>query len=487
MKTFKRFVSLTVAGMTVSSLYASEPSSVPLFVRPLGMGGAFTAVADDYNIFSFNPAGMVQRTGAEVTILEIAPGVSEDTMEAYDFIKDNENDLTDFDTLPVNRQIQLITEIRNDISKLNPRVYVAGNVASFVSGPRFLGMPVHVGFGALFVADLRFKLNTSLLVPNISYEVNNDFLIPVSVAHRWNAPFRIPGRISFGATGKLLRRMNVSQERVSVAQLDDLDVPPLSEGHAVGLDLGTLYQPTDRTNIGMMVRDAFGTKIKFKKIDAEEGYPEVAERESVIKPETNIGAAFVPEKFLWLIPTNDRWTFSADIQDILKDDEHVLFERGFRKPFGENLPTHTRLGAEFRYWFLRFRGGAYQGYPTFGLGLDIPFLKLDYAYYSRELGALAGDLRQGNHIVSLALRFGSGHTEARERISKSKEARRGGRSDGTPESVTPEAVVEPAAVVPAEQTATPEEEAKPVKKGKKGKAPKAAEPAPAENAEAIPQ
>lgn len=422
MKSLKR-ICFGFTALTVATAQALEPTSSILFVRPLGMGGAFTAIADDHNTFNFNPAGMVQRTGAQFTLLEIAAGGAQDTKEAYDFISDNEDDLTNFENLSQARQEQLINEISNDISKLNPRVYAAGDVASFVSGPSFLGMPVHVGFGGFFVVDASFRLDTGVLVPNISYEVNNDIVVPLSVAHRWDMPL-LPGRIGVGATGKYIRRSKIEQERLSVLQLDDLEAPPFATGNGLGMDLGLLYQPTDRVNVGAMVKDFMGTKLKYDMVAAEDGYPQQPSRSSVIRASTNFGVAVTPKKLLWLVPTSDRWTFSADVWDVFNEDDHVLFENGFRKPFGENLYTHLHAGAEYRWWFLRFRGGVSDGYPTMGLGLDIPLLKLDYAYYSRELGRLAGDLRQENHVISLALRFGSGATESRERIKKVKEAKR---------------------------------------------------------------
>lgn len=449
----KKFISLigwfAVLSLAAFSASAGEKPALIEFVRPLGMGGAFTAVADDHNVFNYNPAGMVQRTGAQITILEIAPGVSKDTMDAYDFISDNENDLTNWDDLTPARQQELTNKIANDITKLDPRVYIAADIASYVSGPNFLGSSAHVGFGSFGVVDSRFKLDPGVLVPNISYEINNDIVIPIAIAKRWDAPF-VPGRIGVGVTGKYIRRFQVKEDRLSVLQLEDIETPPITDGHGIGADLGFLYQPTDRFNVGLMVQDFLGTKMSFDLTPAEKGYEAQPARDSVIRPRTNVGVAVTPQSLLWILPTHDRWVFAADIRDILNKDDHLFFEDGLRKPFGENLYTHVHLGAEFRYWFMRFRGGAYQGYPSFGLGVDIPVLKIDYAFYSRELGRIAGDRREENHIVSLALRFGSGKTESRERIQKVKETRRQ-RNTATPDvEMAPMTPAEPVGAEPME-------------------------------------
>jgi hypothetical protein len=442
MKLHRRITPLLVmAAFVPYNAMASEPAAFIEFVRPLGMGGAFTAVADDHNTFFYNPAGMVMRTGSQFTLLEAAAGISQDTKTLADYIHDNKDDLTHFDKLPADKQRAIIDDVDNKISKLNSRVYAAADIASYVSGPNFLGMPIHIGYGAFAKVDGTAKLQSSASgVPTISYAANADAVLPISIAHRWNMPL-LPGRIGVGLTGKFLRRGQIKQDGVSTATLDDIKVPPAAIGHGFGGDLGLLYQPTDRANVGVMVQDVLGTKIHYDKADAKDGYPEVAAHDAVIHPRTNVGVAFTPKKLLWLIPTSDRWIFSADIRDVFDKEQHVLLQDGFRKPLGENFGTHAYVGAEFRYWFLRFRGGAYQGYPSLGLGIDIPILKLDYAYYSRELGPLAGDQREINHVISIAIRFGSGNTESRERIRKNKDAKNV-KPDAVPE--TPAESVAPA-------------------------------------------
>jgi len=422
-----------MAAITVQTSWAAESPTVIEFVRPLGMGGAFTALSDDKNAFTYNPAGMVQRTGGEVTIFEIVAGGSEDLKEAYEFIDENNDELTDFDTLPAPEQVRLANEIQNKIARLRPHAYFGADVASYVSGPLFKG--VHLGFGLMGLADARFRLYNGAVAPLIDYSINSDVLLPVSLAKRWNAPL-VPGKIGVGVTGKYIKRSQVSESRLSVFELDDIEVPPMTEGSAIGSDLGFLYQPSGRWNVGLMVRDFLGTKMKFDAREAEDGFAAKESRDTVIRPRTNIGVSVVPKSYFGLGHTSDRLTLSADVRDIFGKDTHVLFQDGFRRPLGDDFATNFHMGAEFRYWFLRLRGGAYQGYPTFGLGIDIPLIKIDYAFFSRELGARAGDIQEKNHVVSLALRFGSGKTEARERIKKSQELRKGVKADAPAEAET---------------------------------------------------
>jgi hypothetical protein len=178
--------------------------------------------------------------------------------------------------------------------------------------------------------------------------------------------------------------------------------------------------------------DVGGTQLKFEKVDAEKGFTAKPERTSGIKPRWNMGLAWTPAHFLFL-PTGDRWLFTADVKDMFNAQSKVLFGDDF---VPDTVGTHLHFGAEFRYWFLRFRGGFNQGYPSFGAGLDIPFLKLDYTYYSDELGLYSGTQEQSNHMITLALRFGTGNTEARDRVREIKNAKKAAKakSKDTPEA-----------------------------------------------------
>src|SRR5262245_18377249 len=178
MKPPKILAASVAAGFFSVNVYASEAPVFLEFVRPLGMGGAFTAVADDSNVFAFNPAGMVQRTGTEVTVLEVAAGANTDFRKAAKFVKDNEKKLNDFDgTDPA-----FTNDIINNIAPLRPRAQVAADLASYVSGPHFVGLPFHAGFGAFGGINFSFKFDPGAPAPTISYNVNNDVLIPISVA-----------------------------------------------------------------------------------------------------------------------------------------------------------------------------------------------------------------------------------------------------------------------------------------------------------------
>jgi hypothetical protein len=448
-RVFSAFVFL--AGIATQTVAAERPVAVR-GIRPLGMGDAFTAIADDQNVFFYNPAGSVQRTKGLVTILELPATIGTDLMDAYDYISDNEDKLTKFNELSAQEQANLINEIDRTITKLNPSFGVGGPNSNYVSGP--IGDGYHWGFGVFGQAQGSFRLNTGI-VPNLDYDVNWDIVPMGNVSKRWENVWRVPGKIGVGANLKYIQRSQIKDERVSFLQLEDFESPPLQAGRGFGMDLGVLYQPNDRWTTGLAINDFLGTSLDFDSVSAEKGFSAKPSRTGTIKPRVNVGAAWTPSRLTFWpgrgLSTGHRLVLAADLKDVANSDSPVLFD-GAVVP--DQFWAHLHLGAEYRWWFTRLRVGANQGYPTFGLGFDLPLVKLDYAYYSDELTQFAGGLQQSNHMLTLAVRFGSGGTEARERIA-------GAATKAAP--VAPAAATSTATDVPAADTPTPDE-AVPVEK-----------------------
>ncbi|MBK6879806.1 MAG: hypothetical protein IPN65_02115 [Elusimicrobia bacterium] len=407
---FLAITALTLAG----TLAATERPMAVRGARALGMGDAFTAMADDQNIFFYNPAGLVQRTGSAFTLLDIPVTVGNDVTKIIDFINDNEDDLKNFDTLLPARQAALINQINRDLVTLRPTFGFGAPNLSYLSGPVVGGF--FWGAGLFGQASGRVGFVYDVLTPSLYYDINIDAAPMVSLAKHFDSLPILPGHLGVGATLKYLNRAQASDTRVSFIQLDSYDAPPLQRGKGHGIDFGALYQPTARLNIAATWMDFGGTQLKFDALAAEDGFDARPARTAGIPQRLNVGVAWTPAR-LGLgplgLPTGDRLTLAADVRDVLNEDSKVLLDGGL---IADSAGKHIHLGAEYRWWFLRFRAGANQGYATAGLGIDIPVLKLDYAFFSDEEGDFAGSLKHSAHIVSLALRFGSGRTEAQERV-----------------------------------------------------------------------
>lgn len=442
-----------LAGLFPVSGWAAERPANVRGIRPLGMGDAFTAVADDQNIFFYNPAGTIQRTGSMVTFLELPVTIGEDLLDAMDFIDENEDKLTKFDTLSGQEQANLIRKMDETITPLNPHVGVGLPNINYLSGSESDDKRVFWGFGGFGQVEGSFRLNTGI-VPSVDYDINQDAIIPFNFAFRVNElPWSVPGKLGIGANLKYIVRNQIKDERVSFLQLEDFSSPPTQTGNGYGADLGFLYQPNMRWNFALTSMDFLGTSLDFDALEAEKGFQAKSSRTGTIHPRWNMGFAWTPGRFSYWpgkgLRTGNRLLLAMDIRDVFNADNKVFFDDGL---VAETAWTHMHLGAEYRWWFLRLRGGFNQGYPTFGLGVDWPLLKLDYAYFSDELGRHSGTLEQANHMISLSFRIGGGKTQARERIRNPGEEMQEGEK--------PEAMQEaPAEAAPAESApAAPSDE-----------------------------
>lgn len=409
----KLSLSMALMAAALSAAAVEQPTQIR-GARALGMGDAFTAVADDQNVFFYNPAGSVQRTGSLATLLDIPVTLSEDFVRFGKFVSDNETDLKNFTSLPPARQAELANKINTTLVKLRPTFGLGLPNTSYLSGPT--ANHWHWGWGLFAQASGRLGFNPSVLVPSLYYDINADIVPMLNIAKGWDGALFLPGRLGLGVNVKYLRRGSASDPNVSVLQLDNYNSPPLQMGSGLGLDAGLLYRPTDRWNVGVTLMDAGGTQLDFDSLDAKDGFAAKPARVSGIRQRVNVGLAWTPAR-LGIgpigIPTGDRLLLAVDFRDIANADSKTFFDGGV---IADSAGKHIHLGAEYRWWFLRLRGGANQGYSTVGGGLDLPLLKLDYAYYSDEVGAFAGNLKHSAHTVSLALRFGTGSTEGRERL-----------------------------------------------------------------------
>lgn len=407
----KKLILLLVCG--AAALQAAEPSSMIRGTRALGMGDALTAIADDQNVFFYNPAGSVQRTGSLFNFVDLSVTASKDAIDFYQFVNDNEAKLKDYDKLSQAEQKDLVNKINSEMVGLNPTFGATAPNLSFLTGPLFGGF--HWGAGVFGQVTGKAGFKPVITVPEMYYDISADVIPAANFSVKIKKLPFVPGSIGVGSNLKYIMRGRVEEKSVSVAALDNYEAPPAQSGRGVAVDIGTLYQPTSRWNVGLAVSDLRGTKIKYDALAAEKGYSAKPAHTEEIKEKWNLGAAWTPGSALGLFSLHDRLVLAADVRDFA-NKESKIFADG---KFADTAGTHFHLGAEYRWLFLRLRTGANQGYFTGGVGLDWPLIKLDYAYYADELSPFAGVSRHPAHRISMTLGFGSGNTVARERIKDS--------------------------------------------------------------------
>lgn len=387
------------------------------------MGGAFTALADDQNAPFYNPAGLTQRQGSLLTAVEFPFSVSQDFLDFYDFIDSEKDNMEKFDDLSVAKQVELIRKINNDISKLSNR-FTTGPQVNYFSGPGLFNW----GVGLYTQLSASFRLRMDMITPALDIDAFADVAFIAPFAKGWknlNIPyfpgksFALPGKLSVGANYKRIYRTSISEKRFDVTMLDSFEPLPQT-GKGWELDIASLYEFNRAWTFGLVITDITRNKIKYgyasKVQTANDGTVSLTEKGSYvasIRSRVNVGVAFRPQKFYYFpgkyFKSGDRLVLLADLRDIIDSDKKLM---------GETFWTKLHVGAEYSWFLFQFRGGLNQGYPTIGLGVGLLALKLDYAYYTDELGRFAGQRPESNHMVSLAVRFGGGSRRSKGQAKK---------------------------------------------------------------------
>jgi len=366
-------------------------------VRPLGMGGAFLAVSDDHNAFFYNPAGITQREKATFTLFELPIGISKDLFDTYKFFSDNQDDLEDFEDLDIDRQQELVTDVIARITHNRNHITAGFPNINYIGGPSSL---VQWGWGVFGIYDVKLKVNRGIIAPNVDMWGSVDAIVIVPVAHKIEyLPLMVPGNLSVGANLKYINRWRIEEKKISILQFEQFD-PDLQKGKGVGIDLGALYQLTDKWQFAMAITDFGGTKIDYESVDVDGGVDKPA-GSGVITPSWDVGFAYRPDSIPYWpgkrLETKDILTLVVDVNDITDSDEGL---------FKATFFTKLHMGAELNLFKqLKVRGGFNQGYPTLGLGLSALFLHIDYAFWGEELGRYAGDIPEWNHMISLAVKI----------------------------------------------------------------------------------
>lgn len=90
------------------------------------------------------------------------------------------------------------------------------------------------------------------------------------------------------------------------------------------------------------------------------------------------------------IPFVRELLIAADIKDISGKD--IFFNK-------------VHFGAELDMEKIAIRCGINQGYPTYGFGINLSILHIDYAYLTEEWGYYPGQNPNSAHIISVRTGF----------------------------------------------------------------------------------
>ncbi|MBW2176246.1 MAG: hypothetical protein JRH03_04715 [Deltaproteobacteria bacterium] len=342
----------------VSGSAAGEYPSFYRGVRPLAMGGAFTAVADDENALYYNPAGLADISMLNMAILNPLVEASDGSVEMFQDLQD-----TDFENVAeaedfLRKYIGVQQHLRMAI---NP--YVGFNVAN--TGVMIAGL----GQGSV---DAMAKDYAN---PRLDVSVIGDYGLIGGVGGK--LPFTgLRAGISLKAINRQSLEAEYTAEDLVSDDFEDMIEDDLNEGSGASADIGVIYTlpfvPIVDLDVGLAV-------LNFPNMDMGDALD--------INTQVNMGLA--------VKKTVAGFGFTGALdcldlgQNIGEDDD-----------WGKRL----HLGAEIKFpIILSIQAGLNQGYPTGGVGIDFKVLRFDLATYGEEIGEKAGDHVSRRYVAQVTL------------------------------------------------------------------------------------
>ncbi len=329
-------------------------------VRPLGMGGAFTAVADDHNSIYYNPAGLAQARSFGLGLLDPYIAVSEDSL---DLIEDFEDADTD-DTAEVNNLLRKYVGQTNNI-----RI-----AADFYTG--FKVKDYGVMISAIGQTDTNISVQNPVWpeahiksIVDYGVLVGTGVKVPMVKGLKVGAALKVINRESLDAVYTALDIADEDEDFADKIE-DDMD-----SGTGVSMDIGVIYSvdviPFTGLNLGLT-----GQNIP------EMNFGSAVDR----KTQFNVGAAF--KQKIGIIELTEAIDY-MDITDNLTNDN--------------SMEKKLHLGVEAKIPVLSVRAGLSQGYYTAGATVNLWVFRLDVATFGEEIGVYAGQKEDRQYAGQLSM------------------------------------------------------------------------------------
>lgn len=341
-------VSLVVILVSAGSVGAVKLDSANLTARSLGMGGAFTGLADDLSSLYYNPAGMVD-SGLLGIQLDLGTMVSvSDELDELQDIPDKINDDSVSDAFSV---------IPDDVRFMG-QGQLAANFKSFGVAYTNKAFAKSSNQGSLASAEL-INLQEGVL------SLGNELI---------GLPFGL-GKLVYGMNCRLIKLEKESYKVSSATSVTKIE----SDDDSFAIDLGLLMNMTENLRVGLQIQNLIKPDFDLsgdKEIshyngstwitDSESDYSEGMKLDRVGR----IGASL-------RVPVIDL-TLAADIDNL-----------GFLSDTKDDEVYHFGIEKDIIFNGLSLRAGTFSqedgdNYLTCGLGLNLKALHLDIAAASDD-------------------------------------------------------------------------------------------------------
>ncbi len=270
----KKSLTFLTAVLTLFISARGEAFSI-LGARPLGMGGAFVAVADEASAAYWNPAGLV-----EVEDLEILPFAG---LSVIDRISDLAEEINDFNDNPPEDDIEYTADLRDILQGYDEEGIAAfGTPAiALLIGKKPLAVTLmELGiFGIAADLDLRPErmLDDDTFGNGIGWDDNESKILmtaiqstdlALSYARRLTPRFSVGGSFRYLMAKKYEDVLSLPEEseagEVIITWFEEVVEGDYVEGSGFGVDLGLLFQFNEKWQAGLLFRNLIEPEIKWK-------------------------------------------------------------------------------------------------------------------------------------------------------------------------------------------------------------------------------
>lgn len=354
-------ISLCLATVWVlaAPAWSAPYRSFHMGARPLGMGGAFTAVADDQNAINYNPAGLSRTDGFGLGLVNPMVEASEDSYDLY----------KDFDDIDQDNTEEVSDLLQKHVGE-NNHLKVA---ADLYTGFRLGNAGVMVAGVARGYADMAVRNPT---YPELHLSSDLDYGGQVGVGY--GLPM-VPG-LSLGVGVKALSRKSLNgvytAKDIADDDFEDTLEDDQKDGSDASFDLGMIWS---REIAGVTTFNLGLAGLNIKEMDFGEARDQ--------KTQYNAGLAFVQTFFGCTLTEALDY---HDITDNLAEDD--------------STEKKLHMGAELKLpLLLTVRGGLSQGYYTAGATVDFKALRVDVATYGEEVGVYAGQKEDRRYVAQVSM------------------------------------------------------------------------------------
>ncbi|MDR2019417.1 MAG: hypothetical protein LBQ14_01475 [Treponema sp.] len=336
--------------------------------RSGGMGGTHAAFADDFYVLFTNPAALVdvedQFSAAEITVSMYGP-----LFELFDMLTGySGGDL--------------------DLSGIAP-----GSAGFDMAGPVALGwVGRRMGLGVFSRTRADIKMTSSMVKPVLSGEI----LLLGGYSFRFLDKPRHVLDGGFLTKGFYRGMVNMEASVFDAGDIiNDFMGNPYETHLGMGLDLGLRYTFMEDLAVGLVCFDAYSPALltAYNSLSDYRDDSVLGSSYATVRPRLNLGVSYrIHSGFLDRYISN--LVVMLDYNDFL--DLAALIPR--------NPILNIGLGAELRILqVLSLRLGIGDALPAAGFGLDLKYLKLDFAIHGKELGLDPGV--RPTYAVDLGLLF----------------------------------------------------------------------------------